>query len=75
MGEKAIDTGGVSRDMFSAYWECGYLNMFDGSNVLVPAVHPGIDMNNVQVLGTILSHGFLSTSFLLLFLLLYLAHL
>ena len=64
VGKRAIDTGGVSRDMFSAFWECAYLNVFDGGNLLAPAIHPGIDMSNLPVLGAILSHVFLSSSFL-----------
>lgn len=28
--EKAVDTGGVSRDMFSVFWECAYPKEFDG---------------------------------------------
>lgn len=63
-GEKAIDTGGVSRDMFSAFWECAYPKQFDGGNVLVPASHPGVDMETMVLLGTILSHGFLSCGYL-----------
>ena len=63
-GEKAIDTGGVSRDMFSAFWECAYPKQFDGGDILVPASHPGVDMPNMVVLGTILSHGFFSCGYL-----------
>ena len=62
--EKAIDTGGVSRDMFSAFWEIAYIKAFDGGNLLVPASHPGVDMAQLEMLGTILSHGFLSSGFL-----------
>ena len=64
VGEQAIDTGGVSRDMYSAFWDSAYINVFDGGNILVPAVHPGADMTNLPILGAILSHGFLSSSFL-----------
>ena len=62
--EKAIDTGGVCRDMFSAFWEDAYLRAFDGGSVLVPAVHPHVDMTIYPVLGTVLSYGFLSCGFL-----------
>ena len=62
--EIAVDTGGVCRDMFSAFWEAAYLTEFDGSNLLVPAVHPGTDMAKLPALGAILSHGFLSCGFL-----------
>lgn len=63
-GEKAIDVGGVSRDMFSSFWDKAYLTSFDGGNVLTPAMHPGIDTSVFSVLATILSHGFLSCGFL-----------
>ena len=62
--EKAIDTGGVSRDMFSACREDAYIAAFDGGNLLVPAFHPGTDMAKLPVLGAIMSHGFLACSFL-----------
>ena len=39
--EKAIDTGGVSRDVFSAFWEHVYLKQFNGGDILVPALIPG----------------------------------
>ena len=64
-GEKAIDTGGVSRDMFSVFWECAlYPKQFDGGDVLVPTSHSGVDMATMVLLGTILSHGFLSCGYL-----------
>ena len=62
--EKAVDTGGVCRDLFSAFWESAYIHAFDGGNLLVPAVYPGTDMANLPVLGTIMSHGFLASGFL-----------
>ena len=62
--ERAVDTGGVSRDMFSAFWEQAYITDFDGGNLLVPALHPGTAMAKLPVLGAIMSHGFLSCSFL-----------
>ena len=63
-GEKAVDTGGVCRDMFSAFWDDAYLKSFDGGIVLTPAMHPGVSMNVFPILGTIISHGFLSCGFL-----------
>ena len=45
--ERAVDTGGVCRDMFSAFWEEVYevyLNNLDGESLLVPAIHPNTDM-------------------------------
>lgn len=62
--EMAIDAGGVSRDMFSAFWVDAYVRAFDGCNSLIPQAHPHIDIGIFRVLGTILSHGFLATGML-----------
>ena len=62
--ERAVDTGGVSRDMFSAFRELAYLRDFDGGSTYVPVVHPHTDLSHYKVLGTILAHGFISTGFL-----------
>ena len=42
--ERAIDTGGVARDMFSAFYDI-YNQMFDGVSLLVPALLPHIDIS------------------------------
>ena len=34
MNEKAIDVGGVSQDMFAAFYEQAYLKVLDGNNLL-----------------------------------------
>jgi len=57
--EPAIDSGGVCRDLFSAFWEEAYLNFFDGSSLLSPVMHANMDMASLPMLGKILSHGFL----------------
>ena len=44
-GEKGVDTGGLTRDAFSAFWEEAYLRHFDGSSVLAPIVHAGLDIS------------------------------
>ena len=62
--EKAVDTGGMSRDIFSVFWECAYPKEIDGGDILLPASHPGVDMQDMVMLGTILSHGFLSCGYL-----------
>lgn len=62
--ERAVDTGGVCRDMFSAFWEQSYLKNFDGERLLVPAVNPNVDMSLFRLLGTVLSHGFMVCGFL-----------
>ena len=54
-----MDTGGVSRDMFSAFWKEAYVLHFDGETLLVPAVHPNSDVSTFPVLGTIIAHGFM----------------
>ena len=65
VGEKAIDCGGVSRDMISGFWEMAYQKSFDGSCLLTPTIEP--HMNAVAQLpsvGRFLSHAFLCTGFL-----------
>ena len=61
--EKAVDTGGVCRDMLSAFWQEAYVNNFGGRNV-VPIVHPHSDMQVFEVFGVIFSHGYINTGFL-----------
>ena len=63
-GERAIDTGGVSRDMFSSFWEEVYVKHFDGETLLVPAMHPNTQITTFPISGTIISHGFLASGFL-----------
>ena len=36
--EKAVDTGGVCRDMLSAFWQEAFATAFDGRNVVVPSI-------------------------------------
>ena len=48
--ERAVDTGGVCRDMFSAFWEEVYLKNLDGESLLVPAIHPNTDFLYLQQL-------------------------
>lgn len=62
--EMAVDTGGVCRDLFSAFWEKAYEKAFDGTNSLMPAIHPHIDMELFPLMGTIFSHGFISCGFM-----------
>ena len=65
-GEMGFDCGGVFRDniMFSAYRNEAYQQYFDGSTLLVPALHPSVNMSALPCLGTILSHGYLLCNFL-----------
>ena len=62
-GEKALDLGGVRRDMLSGYWEEAYKLFFDGSTLLIPTVHPNINVSLLSKLGVILSHGYLVCGF------------
>ena len=63
-GESAIDTGGVFREMLSAFWEVAYSRCCDGDTLLVLLLHPGSDTNLFRKLGRILSHGYLQCGFL-----------
>ena len=63
-GEKAVDTGGVCRDMYSSFWETAYTKHFDGETLLVPAVHPNTKLSTFPILGTVISHGFLVSGFI-----------
>ena len=62
--ELAVDTGGVSRDFFSGFWEIAYVKDFDGGSTYIPSVHPHTDLSHYVVLGSILAHGFMSSGFL-----------
>ena len=64
VNEIAYDGGGVCRDMFSGFWNEAYKLFFDGSSLLVPVLHPNVDMLSLPKLGTILSHGYLVSGFL-----------
>ena len=57
--ERAIDCGGVSREMYSAFWEEAYRNLFDGSSLLIPITHKKSAMSVFSTLGCVLSHGYL----------------
>ena len=57
--EKAVDIGGVTRDMFSAFFDELYVRMFDGSTTLYPAVHASVDLTAFRVIGRVFSHAYL----------------
>ena len=59
VGEKAVDIGGVSRDMFSGFFEEAYHKRFEGTSLVTPAIHPGMDLSSLPVLGSIISHAYL----------------
>ena len=58
-GEIGVDNGGVQRDMFSAFWDRAYSELFEGSTLLTPMVHPQTDLTVLPIIGRILSHGYL----------------
>ncbi len=62
-GERAID-GGVTRDMFSAFFEIAYTKLFDGASQLTPLDYPNLDAPPLSILGTIISHAYLVTGIL-----------
>ena len=61
--ERAVDTGGVSRDFFSGFWEIAYVKDFDDGSTYIPSVHPHTDLSHYVVLGSILAHGLMSSGF------------
>ena len=62
--EKAVDVGGVTREMYSAFWEKAYGTYFDGAGVVIPLLHAQIDVEAFSTLGTIVSHGYLASGYL-----------
>ena len=63
-GELGYDCDGVCRDMFSAYWDEACQLFFNGSSLLVPALHFNVNMSALLRLGTVLSHGYILCVFL-----------
>ena len=63
-GEMAIDTGGVSREMFSAFFQEAYERYFDGCTFLTPVVNPHTTKSELTLLGLVISHAYLSTGIL-----------
>ena len=63
-GEKKIDVGGVSREMFSAFFEAVYAKYFDGAGLLCPVVSPHVKVSDLRLLGRIISCAYLSTNVL-----------
>lgn len=62
--ERAVDLGGVSRDVMTAFWQDACEKLFDGNKLLVPVVSPHIDLSLLTTIGKILSHGYLCTGYL-----------
>ena len=62
--EEGVDTGGLSREAFSTFWEAAYNEHFDGANIVAPVVRAGQFSTSLQTLGRILSYGYISSGFL-----------
>ena len=62
--EIAVDEGGVSREMYSLFWEEVIQKHFEGAQTVTPLVHAHTDLKLLQVMGRILSHGYLVSGFL-----------
>ena len=62
--EAAIDAGGVTREMYSAFWQSAYSLLCDGANIVVPIIHPQSDMAVLPAVGKVISHGYLASGFL-----------
>ena len=64
MDEPGLDFGGVTRDMYCAFWASACESYFDGSNVLVPLMQAGMDQTTFVQFGRVLAHGFLTCQLL-----------
>ena len=59
-GECTVDTGGVTHDMFSAFFEEVYIEHFDDASLLVPVDIPNaFSLPPFSVLGTRFSHAYM----------------
>ena len=63
-GENGVDFGGLTKDLFEAFWQEAYRRLFDGSQLLTPVLCPGINPQHFLVLGKILSHGYIIAGYL-----------
>ena len=56
-GEKAVNIGGVTQDMFSAFLMGFYVKLCDGASLFYPTITS--DLNHFQVVGSIISHSYI----------------
>ena len=56
--ELAFDIGGVTRDMFSGFYEEAYLKLFDGPSLLTPIDFPNFSTSPLPIFGTVISHAY-----------------
>ena len=62
--EEGEDCGGLTQDMFSAFWEQAFDMHFDGEEIKVPFASPSnlhVARNTFEAMGRIFSHGFILT--------------
>ena len=62
--EEGEDCGGLTQDMFSAFWEEAFDMHFDGEEIKVPFVSPSNlhgARNTFEVMSSIFLHGFILT--------------
>ncbi len=57
--ERGVDAGGVTKDVFSSFFEETYVRFFDGTCLLHPAIHASLDTSTFSILGGIISHAYL----------------
>ena len=62
--ERALDAGGVSREMFSTFFEALYTRHFDGAGLLHPVVNPHVKDSDLRLFGFIISCAFISSGIL-----------
>ena len=63
-GEKATDLDGLTRELFSLFWEYARYKYFEGSSEMVPRVDPQTcQIDLFTVLGRIISYGYLITGY------------
>ena len=61
-GERGLDAGGLTRELYPLFWNSLQSSFFDGNIEKVPMVTPRSETDYV-VIGKILSHGFVLTGF------------
>ena len=55
IGDVAVDLGGGTRDVFSAFFEEAYIQCFDSSSLLTPSDNPFLDPGTISILTGILT--------------------
>lgn len=65
-GERGLDFGGVTEDLFSSFWEAAFKKYFDGDVVKIPLVSPTniiqLGEDTLPAFGRILVHGWRLTN-------------